>query len=331
VLELRACVNSFQSNSSSKRYNDSLDPAASDDHPANSIFLHAAHPHEVKSTHFFSMGRINLTPLRVRRRALANLETRRTTTRPVWLDIVGDIPPAQIFIRSQPQKHPLAELRSKPFPPTSSTKRKRKASKLFQPVQIKYEEDQLRKRFFSDHPWELARPRVVLERDGDEGKGVDWSRGVKQRGRPTTGEDVVQRQLHLLQTELGLTIDQAYDKARKEFYDIRRQEDIQRRIAAEEAENSGAYFGPSILQWSMQIENKQYDDWEEWSRKSVVEQMQRNAAFAGDTTNVENVENVENAEDDLLEDMVEEGNKTGSEVFAAEGARQAAQGRRAIT
>lgn len=71
----------------------------------------------------------------------------------------------------------------------------------------------------------------------------------------------------------------------------------------------------------MQIENKQYDDWEEWSRKTVVEQMQRNAAFAGDTTNVE---------DNVVEDMLEEESKTGSEVFAGEEARQAAQGRRAI-
>ena len=161
----------------------------------------------------------------------------------------------------------------------------------------------------------------MLERDAEEGEEVDWSRGVQQPGRPTTGEDVVQRQLYLLQTVPNITVNQAYDKARKEFYDVRRQEDIQRRIAAEEAEASGAYFGPSILQWSMQVENKQYDDWEEWSRKMVVEQMQRNAAFAGDTTNVE---------DELLEDVVEEDSKMGSDVFAAEGARQAAQGRRAI-
>ena len=287
------------------------------------------------------MGRINLAPLRVRRRALANLETRRTATRPVWLDIVSDIPPSQIFIRSQPQKQPSSRLRRRlgesTFASTFNIQeayiepdsqhqktpqpQRRKASKIFQPRQIRYPEDELRRQFFSDHPWELARPRVVLERDGEEGNEVDWSKGVQQPGRPTTGEDVVQRQLYLLQTVPRITVAEAYDKARKEFYDVRRQEDIQRRIAAEEAEATGAYFGPSILQWSMQIENKQYDDWEEWSRKTVMEQMQRNAAFAGDATNVE---------DDLLEDAAEEGNKTGSEVFAAEGARQAAQGRTGI-
>ena len=219
------------------------------------------------------MGRINLAPLRVRRRALANLETRRTITRPVWLDVTGDIPPAQIFVRAQPQQHPLTRIRTKSIPPPPGAaplterdglpsriqvdavkpkKAKRKASRLFQPVQIRYEEDELRKRFFSDHPWELARPRVVLETDGRDAEKVDWSKGLQQ-GRPVNGEDVVQRQLHLLQTVPDITVSKAYDKARKEFYDLRRQEDIQRRIAAEEAEASGASFGPSILQWGMQI------------------------------------------------------------------------------
>jgi len=69
----------------------------------------------------------------------------------------------------------------------------------------------------------------------------------------------------------------------------------------------------------MQIENKQYDDWEEWSRKTVVEQMQRNAAFAGEAMNVE---------EELIEEVA--GDETpGASVFAAEEGRQAALGRRA--
>ncbi len=285
------------------------------------------------------MGRINLTPLRVRQRALANLES-RPGRRPVWLNVVGDIPPAQIFVRQQPIQHPLTKIRTRSIPPPPDApplqegqtlptrteaeaaqpkRRRKKASQLFQPVQIRYEEDELRKTFFSDHPWELARPRVVLERDGKDAERLDWSRGLQQPGRPTNGEDVVQRQLHLLQTVPDITVSQAYDKARKEFYDIRRQEDIQRRVAAEEAEAMGANFGPTILQWSMQIENKQYDDWEEWSKKVVIENMQRNAAFAGETTNVE---------EEMLDAETDADSSPGSSVFASEQVRQAAQGRR---
>lgn len=44
----------------------------------------------------------------------------------------------------------------------------------------------------------------------------------------------------------------------------------------------GAEPDRSILQWSQEIENKVYDEWEEWSRSQVVEQMQRSAAFSGE-------------------------------------------------
>jgi small subunit ribosomal protein S23 len=58
---------------------------------------------------------------------------------------------------------------------------------VFKPLPIDYEEDALRKEFYSDHPWELARPRIVLEGDGKDGQRVDWSR-MQQRGRPLNGE-----------------------------------------------------------------------------------------------------------------------------------------------
>lgn len=58
---------------------------------------------------------------------------------------------------------------------------------MFQPVKIRYEEDQLRKEFFRDHPWELARPRVVLENSGNDHAGYDWSK-LKQRGKRLDGE-----------------------------------------------------------------------------------------------------------------------------------------------
>lgn len=50
-----------------------------------------------------------------------------------------------------------------------------------------YEEDKLRMNFFQDHPWELARPRVILEDDGKDGQKVDWSE-LDQPGRQLNGE-----------------------------------------------------------------------------------------------------------------------------------------------
>jgi len=179
------------------------------------------------------MGRINLTPLRVRRRALADLKANRIQIAPVWLDVVAEIPPAQVLTRQQPQQHPVSQIRTQSLPNGSTkqvalpapTPRKRKSgkpSRLFAPVEIKYEEDKLRKQFFSDHPWELARPRVVVETTGNQHASSDYSKGLLQPSVPLSGESVVQRQLHLLQTVPDITEAQAYDIARREFYVLRR-------------------------------------------------------------------------------------------------------------
>lgn len=245
------------------------------------------------------MGRLNLTALRVRRRAVANLQTERTKIRPVWLDVTADIPPAQIFTRQQPIEHPLTKIRVKSvipppdqdaqLPPATTTEvttirpsqSKKKASQIFQPVPIRYEEDELRKQFYSDHPWELARPRVVLETTGDNSSHRDYSRNVRSPNAPLNGESVVQRQLYLLHSVPDITESQAYDIARKEFYAHRLREDIERRVAAEEAQAVGANFGKTLNQKSIEIENQMYDDWERWSRQTIMENMQRSAAFTG--------------------------------------------------
>lgn len=46
---------------------------------------------------------------------------------------------------------------------------------MFSPVNLTYEEDKLRWEYFNDHPWELARPRVVLENDGRDAQMWDWA------------------------------------------------------------------------------------------------------------------------------------------------------------
>jgi small subunit ribosomal protein S23 len=58
---------------------------------------------------------------------------------------------------------------------------------VFQPVGVRYEEDQLRKEFFRDHPWELARPRIVLETTGKDFEKYDWSK-IQQIGKKLGGE-----------------------------------------------------------------------------------------------------------------------------------------------
>jgi len=124
------------------------------------------------------MGRHDLRPLRLHQTANQLLASERISSLPNWYGVICAIPPAQTLVRTQPLQHS-----QRPWTRTKA----RKASKLFQPTKIGYEEDKLRRNFFSDHPWELARPRVILENDGKDYEENDWSR-MSQPGRGLSGE-----------------------------------------------------------------------------------------------------------------------------------------------
>lgn len=95
---------------------------------------------------------------------------------PIWYKVVESIPPSEILTRPFPPQH------KKPNP------RARRASRLFQPQRLVYEEDELRRTFYKDHPWELARPRMIIEMDGKDALRYDWSKGLIQPGMPLCGE-----------------------------------------------------------------------------------------------------------------------------------------------
>lgn len=77
----------------------------------------------------------------------------------------------------------------------------------------------------------------------------------------------------------GIKPAQAYDQARKEFYDLRLQEDVERRVAKEEATSTGAYFGKSALDIGMELEDKEYEKWKVWATNEVALADQRQAAL----------------------------------------------------
>jgi len=58
---------------------------------------------------------------------------------------------------------------------------------MYMPQKIEYPEDKLRTQFYRDHPWELARPRVLVENDGKDYLKYDWSK-MPQKGKPLDGE-----------------------------------------------------------------------------------------------------------------------------------------------
>ena len=84
---------------------------------------------------------------------------------------------------------------------------------------------------------------------------------------------------------------QAYDIARKEFYALRHEEEVERRVAREEALWTGAYFGKSALEVGMELEDKTYESWKAWAmREAETIDLQRNAAYTGLGPTTEEVE-----------------------------------------
>ncbi|KAJ8109477.1 hypothetical protein ONZ43_g6124 [Nemania bipapillata] len=230
----------------------------------------------------------------------ARILAHQKNQKPVWYHVVESIPPSEILSRPYPPQH------REPNPKT------RKPSRLFQPQRLVYEEDGLRRQFYKDHPWELARPRMIVEMDGRDAERYDWSKGLRQPGMPLCGESVVQRQLWRMRNVEGMTEEKAYDITRREFYALRHEEDVERRIAKEEAMKVGAYFGKSFLQIGMELEDQQYELWRKWAGKQIQSvQAEQDAAYtnfgATEEADGDNLEENEETDDTDITDEASTG------------------------
>jgi small subunit ribosomal protein S23 len=58
---------------------------------------------------------------------------------------------------------------------------------------------------------------------------------------------------------------EAYDIARKEFYEVRYNEDVERKVAREEALAVGASFGKSYMEVGMELEDKEWENFKAWA------------------------------------------------------------------
>jgi small subunit ribosomal protein S23 len=138
---------------------------------------------------------------------------------PVWYPAASLAPPSPTFLRerdpsganphAQLQFEKEAEIRNKkealaagqPAPASSTSTAQKELTrssrsqkhlrwKTERPQKIVYPEDKLRRRFYEDHPWELRRPRCLIETSGD-GTRRNWT-SLLQPGRSIadlTGEE----------------------------------------------------------------------------------------------------------------------------------------------
>ncbi|KAG5463479.1 MAG: mitochondrial ribosomal protein S25-domain-containing protein [Olpidium bornovanus] len=114
------------------------------------------------------------------------------------------------------------------------------AYRKYVPV-IEYPEDELRRQFYENHPFELLRPSTMVEKDGLNVR--DWSRLDGGVDAPLTGESVINHQHYLTRAE-KMSPPEAYHRVVSELYKSRAREEVAIRVAEEQAIHHGAITNP---------------------------------------------------------------------------------------
>ncbi|RSM03564.1 hypothetical protein CEP52_007297 [Fusarium oligoseptatum] len=202
-----------------------------------------------------AMGGRQIRPARVFQTVTEELNHsllgQKSNARPPWYTIMQTVPPSETLVRTIPPRH------------RTPNPRATKPKNIFRPQRIRYLEDSLRTTFYKDHPWELARPRIIMELDG---KDYQHSENVSFNARcgSCRTKNVSERK--------------AYDITRREFYRLRQEEEIEKRVAVEEARHVGAYFGKTRIDVSHSLEDREFENWKLWAGKETERsEAQRNA------------------------------------------------------
>lgn len=189
---------------------------------------------------------------------------------PIWYRAMAANMPTTVY-QHKPHFEKLARIAQREseklneFIKTRSKPVRVRTRHLYEPVHLKFMEDEIREIFYKQHPWELARPKLIVENSGDDHVTQDWSK-MYQANKKLDGESVVQRTIYLLgekKTHDQKALLEAYDKARFEFYKLRMAEDVQNVTAAEEADMFGACFSTSLVERNLFHEQKRIEDWKE--------------------------------------------------------------------
>ncbi|KAJ1979169.1 mitochondrial ribosomal small subunit component [Dimargaris xerosporica] len=233
-------------------------------------------------------------------RRMANLlRSQVRSTEPAWLAAMEKVPPGPTMVRdpslfatcprlpfesaantgstkaSQPELSPSRFFVSPERKPRQTNHRQLK-TRPPKPPMITFPEDRLRRRFYKDHPHELLRARSLQESTGIN--RTNWSRLVDPKFPGTvTGEHVIQHQLYLM-THKGLSEQVAYAQVLKEFYAARAREDLELKLAEEQAYHFGARPLVSDTALLSRMEGKQLQKSEEFlTQRDAMRRMQNSA------------------------------------------------------
>lgn len=139
-------------------------------------------------------------------------------------------------------------------------------------------------------------------------------------------DSVVRRQMFLIENykpqpgekaDAETIAQRAYDQARKEFYQLRLDQDVEREVAKEEAQHLGTHeeelfiynnIGQSQIERNLKLEDDALEDWRNWAIKDIQDQKNKAASMFAGSMEEEATDNVEAA--DFTADVVAEMAKT---------------------
>jgi len=206
---------------------------------------------------------------KVHQQASRLIETRLTRNRPPWFQAVMDHPPLPLPPRAPPQRHtydlPPPKASSHHSPTAHHTPSKHLRTPKPRPLPVYYLEDEVRRQFFKDHPFQAFRPTTLVEDGGIEDEhpvsGMEWTR-LRQRGRNPKPEDVIRFTVHL-HTVHKQPLSTAYRYAVLQYDALRSEQYVMTCFAVLEAEAHGAIFRPGEIERGFRMEEKALESWEE--------------------------------------------------------------------
>ncbi|KAG7452392.1 uncharacterized protein BT62DRAFT_926580 [Guyanagaster necrorhizus] len=184
---------------------------------------------------------------------------------PVWLGSVLQYPPLPLPPKAPPPRSTF-DMASPKSTRLAGTVEKLRPPKN-RPSSIVYIEDEVRRRFFRDHPFEAFRPVTLTEREAIRQlhpvQGRDWRR-LRQWGRNPSPDDAIRFAVNLYEHH-NLPLTFAYTRAVAQFRALRSEHQVARRFAVLEVESYGRVFKTSQVQLGFEKEKKALDTWEEAS------------------------------------------------------------------
>ncbi|KAF8642011.1 hypothetical protein AX16_009732 [Volvariella volvacea WC 439] len=180
---------------------------------------------------------------------------------PAWYKPVLSYPPLPL-----PPKAPATRTEYDKLPPHRSARSgARNKPSTPKPLPIYYVEDDIRRQFFRDHPFEAFRPTTLVEGQTIASHprtvtGTAWTR-LSQRGRNPTPEDAIKFAVNLYEHH-STPLTQAYAKAVAQFRALRSEHHIATTFAVLEAETLGAVFSHTEIAHAFEKEKRLLSTWE---------------------------------------------------------------------